>query len=81
MIEITTVMVKDLIKAQFPQWAGLDIRPVEKSGHDNRTYHLGDRMIIRLPSGYSICSAGRERDEVVTAFEAISYDSNPRTDC
>jgi aminoglycoside phosphotransferase (APT) family kinase protein len=48
--EITLSMVADLIAEQFPQWARLPIRPVEFSGWDNRTFHLGETMSIRLPS-------------------------------
>lgn len=51
MIDITTELVKKLIIAQFPQWQHLEIKPVAKSGLDNRTFHLGDKMLIRLPSG------------------------------
>jgi aminoglycoside phosphotransferase (APT) family kinase protein len=47
-------LVKRLIAAQFPQWAGLPVRPVEFDGWDNRTYRLGETMAVRLPtaSGY-----------------------------
>ena len=48
---ITAEMVKALIKEQFPQWQDLEVYPVAKSGHDNRTFHLGDSMAVRLPSG------------------------------
>ncbi|MGL6173109.1 MAG: aminoglycoside phosphotransferase family protein [Cellulosilyticaceae bacterium] len=51
MIQITTEIVEQLIQQQFPKWKNLDIKPVEKSGHDNRTFHLGDEMTVRLPSG------------------------------
>lgn len=51
MIEINSELVKNLINEQFPQWSHLKIRPVSKSGHDNRTFHLGDEMTVRLPSG------------------------------
>lgn len=51
MIEITTQLVKKLIGAQFPKWSELEIRPVAHGGHDNRTFHLGDEMAVRLPSG------------------------------
>lgn len=51
MLEINTNTVKKLIAEQFPQWTQLAIYPVAKSGHDNRTFHLGDEMTIRLPSG------------------------------
>jgi aminoglycoside phosphotransferase (APT) family kinase protein len=49
-LEIPLSWVVDLIKEQFPQWADLPIRPVEKGGMDNRTFRLGDEMLIRLPS-------------------------------
>jgi len=45
------LLVSRLIKEQFPQWANLQIEPVEHSGHDNRTFHLGEEMTVRLPSG------------------------------
>ncbi|MCI7473860.1 MAG: aminoglycoside phosphotransferase family protein [Clostridiales bacterium] len=51
MIEITKTLVCNLIKEQFPQWANLEIEPVEHNGHDNRTFRLGDEMTVRLPSG------------------------------
>ena len=48
-------LVERLIARQFPQWAGLPIRPVAMDGWDNWTFHLGDRMKVRLPSaeGYA----------------------------
>jgi aminoglycoside phosphotransferase (APT) family kinase protein len=50
MTEIDATLVKQLIRAQFPQWAELPITPVENGGWDNRTFHLGDSMSVRLPS-------------------------------
>lgn len=43
-------LVTRLVQEQFPQWADLTIKPVESSGWDNRTFHLGESMSIRLPS-------------------------------
>ncbi|WP_068778687.1 aminoglycoside phosphotransferase family protein [Paenibacillus sp. GM2] len=57
MIEINTEMVCQLITSQFPEWRDLEIVPVEKSGHDNRTYRLGSEMTIRLPSHERYASA------------------------
>lgn len=57
MIEITTELVRRLINSQFPQWRDLALRPVEKSGHDNRTYRLGSEMTVRLPSHECYASA------------------------
>lgn len=47
---ITTDLVRNLIAHQFPQWADLSITPVAIGGHDNRTFHLGNQMSVRLPS-------------------------------
>ncbi|MBB2971050.1 aminoglycoside phosphotransferase family protein [Mesorhizobium sp. RMAD-H1] len=49
-ISIDTSLVRQLITTQFPEWANLPIDPVEPSGWDNRTFRLGDRMSVRLPS-------------------------------
>jgi aminoglycoside phosphotransferase (APT) family kinase protein len=51
MIDINVDLVKKLIANQFPQWSKLPISPVEKGGVDNRTFHLGSDMSVRLPSG------------------------------
>jgi aminoglycoside phosphotransferase (APT) family kinase protein len=56
-LEITVDLVRRLIDSQFPQWRDLAIRPVAKSGHDNRTFHLGDDMTVRLPSHERYASA------------------------
>lgn len=50
-MDITTELVKRLVEEQFPQWKDLEVRPVARSGHDNRTFHLGNTMAVRLPSG------------------------------
>ena len=47
---INTALAEKLIAAQFPHFANLSIRSVEYQGHDNRTFHLGDEMLIRMPS-------------------------------
>lgn len=50
---IDAALVRGLIAAQFPQWAGLDIAPLLPGGWDNRTFHLGQDMTVRLPSAAS----------------------------
>lgn len=50
-IGIDVPLVGKLIALQFPQWADLPIRQVANDGHDNRTFHLGDEMSVRMPSG------------------------------
>lgn len=50
MNQINVSLVEKLIQKQFPEWAHLEVKPVKFSGHDNRTFHLGDEMSVRLPS-------------------------------
>ena len=47
---INETLVSNLIAIQFPHWQKLTIRPVAYSGHDNRTFHLGEHLLVRLPS-------------------------------
>lgn len=58
---IDAALVERLIAAQFPQWAGLSVTPVDVDGWDNRTYRLGERMTVRLPTaaGY-VPGVGKE---------------------
>lgn len=48
--EVETALVRRLIDDQFPQWADLAVKPVAHGGWDNWTFHLGDEMVVRLPS-------------------------------
>lgn len=50
-MQITTELVQQLINSQFPEFKNLEIKPVAVSGWDNRTFHLGKKMLVRLPSG------------------------------
>jgi aminoglycoside phosphotransferase (APT) family kinase protein len=43
-------VARKLIAAQFPQWSDLEVRPVDAQGWDNRTFRLGDDMLVRLPT-------------------------------
>src|SRR5438132_10971336 len=49
-VDSITSLVSRLIRAQFPHWANLAIRPVARQGNDNRTFRLGEHMSVRLPS-------------------------------
>lgn len=46
----TLEIASKLITEQFPEYASLTIVDVEKQGHDNRTYRLGEHMLIRMPT-------------------------------
>jgi len=60
---ITADLVRRLIRAQFPEWGGLPVVPVEVEGWDNRTYRLGDDKTVRLPTaaGYAPAVAKESR--------------------
>ncbi len=62
-VEIDATLVRQLVATQFPQWADLPIKPVEYGGWDNRTFHLGEHMSVRLPSAaaYSLQVAKEHR--------------------
>jgi aminoglycoside phosphotransferase (APT) family kinase protein len=49
-VDIDVSLVSQLVATQFSQWAELPIKPIEDGGWDNRTFHLGDHMTVRLPS-------------------------------
>lgn len=70
--EITALLVRTLVSEQFPQWSELPIRPVEVQGWDNRTFRLGDRMSVRLPSsdGYV---PGLVREQQTLAILGTSF--------
>lgn len=56
-------LVRRLVDAQFPQWRGRSIRQVVPGGWDNRTFRLGDDLLVRLPSadGYAAAVAKEQR--------------------
>lgn len=42
-------LVRRLIAAQFPQWAGLPVEAVDSAGTSNVMYRLGEDLVARLP--------------------------------
>jgi aminoglycoside phosphotransferase (APT) family kinase protein len=48
-VEIDSALVERLLAEQFPRWAGLPVRVVERSGTDNVTFRVGDELAVRLP--------------------------------
>lgn len=55
-------LVRQLVAAQFPQWKDLPIRSVAVGGWDNRTFHLGDQMLVRMPSA-SVYAAQVDKEQ------------------
>jgi aminoglycoside phosphotransferase (APT) family kinase protein len=60
---IDAELVRRLIAAQFPQWSGLPVRPVELDGWDNCTYRLGDQLTVRLPTATGYVPAVAKENE------------------
>ncbi|HEY6737658.1 MAG TPA: aminoglycoside phosphotransferase family protein, partial [Actinopolymorphaceae bacterium] len=54
---IDAALVERLIARQFPQWSDLPVTPVEFDGHDNRTYRLGTKLTVRLPTAEGYVAA------------------------
>lgn len=56
-------LVQRLVRTQFPRWCDLTIRRVVPGGWDNRTFRLGDDLLVRLPSadGYAAAVAKEQR--------------------
>src|ERR1700733_3570524 len=48
-IGISAGLAARLIAEQFPQWAGLPLRPVTSAGTECVLYRLGADLVIRLP--------------------------------
>ncbi len=48
-VETDVGLVRRLLREQFPEWAGLPVRPVRESGTVNALYRLGDDLVVRIP--------------------------------
>ncbi|MFF5252615.1 aminoglycoside phosphotransferase family protein [Streptomyces leeuwenhoekii] len=42
-------LVRRLVDSQFPQWAGLPLKPLQPAGSDHAIYRLGEELSVRLP--------------------------------
>src|ERR671912_2930965 len=60
---LNDALVRRLVDEQFPQWSHLPIRQVIPGGWDNRTFRLGEELLVRLPSadGYMEAVAKEQR--------------------
>ncbi|MEW2414757.1 aminoglycoside phosphotransferase family protein [Streptomyces sp. NPDC046866] len=47
--DIDAALVRRLVAAQFPHWAGLPVKPVDSVGTSNAMYRLGEDKVVRLP--------------------------------
>ncbi len=49
-IKVDEATVRALIAAQFPRWTHLPLTRVMPGGWDNRTFRLGDDLLVRMPA-------------------------------
>lgn len=49
-VKVDEAMVTALVADQFPQWADLPVRRVRPGGWDNRTFRLGEALLVRMPA-------------------------------
>ncbi|MCC7265822.1 MAG: aminoglycoside phosphotransferase family protein [Caulobacteraceae bacterium] len=61
-LPIDVALVERLVAAQFPAWAHLPVRQVTPGGNDNRTFRLGEDLLVRLPS-HRAYAAGVEKEQ------------------
>jgi aminoglycoside phosphotransferase (APT) family kinase protein len=48
-VHTDAALVRRLLAGQFPQWAGLAIKPVPSYGTDHAIYRVGSGLAVRLP--------------------------------
>lgn len=53
-----TALVRRLVAAQFPRWAGLPLASVDSAGTAHAVYRLGEDMVVRLPLVAQIAEPG-----------------------
>lgn len=75
MININVELARRLIAEQFPEFSSLSITSVERQGHDNRTFRLGDEMLIRMPTDeqYAL-KVAKEQDLLPKLASHLSFD-------
>jgi aminoglycoside phosphotransferase (APT) family kinase protein len=69
-VTVDAEQVRRLVGDQFPEWADLPVRPVSNGGWDNRTFHLGDAMSVRLPSASEYALAVEKEHRWLPVFSA-----------
>ena len=73
-------LARRLVAAQFPQWADLEVEPVEEDGTENATYRLGDELCVRLPRPATGRRAGGQGPSVVAHARSAAATCDPRAD-
>ncbi|OIV36626.1 phosphotransferase [Mangrovactinospora gilvigrisea] len=72
---IDTPLVRGLVAAQFPRWAGLPLEPVDSTGLCNAIYRLGAELSVRLqfePSTADIVRRERAKLEALAPLLPVA---------
>jgi aminoglycoside phosphotransferase (APT) family kinase protein len=70
-MDIDTVLVRELVAVQFPQWAGLPLEPVDSSGVVNAIYRLGSELSVRVPFRPSTADIVHREQEKLRALASF----------
>ncbi|MGW9193954.1 aminoglycoside phosphotransferase family protein [Micromonospora chersina] len=68
MVNIDEELVRRLVAEQFPRWAHLPVAAVAQQGWDNRTFRLGDHLVVRLPSAEGYVPGVAKEDRCLPAL-------------
>lgn len=60
---IDAALVRRLVDAQFPQWAGLPLRLLDPAGSDHVIHRLGRELSVRLPRGPGVAGQAAKEAE------------------
>ncbi len=75
MININVELVQALIAQEFPEYTYLLITSVESQGNDNRTFRLGDEMLVKLTSGEEYVRQIAKEQELLPKLKSyLSFD-------
>jgi len=74
-IDLPDSLVRSLIDAQFPQWRGLPLTPVNSDGTIHRIDRLGDELVVRLPFiGWAVEDVARDSVRLPLLAAALPVD-------
>ena len=65
---INEILAHKLVTTQFPKWKDLKIEAVSQNGWDNRTFRLGNHMLVRMPSAQQYEAIGDPACDLAIAW-------------
>ena len=74
--ETSSDLLRRLLAAQFPQWAGEAVRPLTSWGTDHALYRVGDGLLARLPRiGWAVGQVERDLTWLPRLAPALSLET------